>query len=116
METWVVVLDTNVWISGIFFQQDIPARILKAWRDERFELVLTADTLRELTSKLRQKAAQFGADLSLVDEWLAFIRTYARLVTQTVEINGVCRDPKDDMLLSAAMSGRALYIVPFLPF
>lgn len=65
-----VVLDTNVWISGIFFRRGLPARILAAWRDHRFEVVVTPDTLAELETQLRQKTIQFGADLALADEWL----------------------------------------------
>jgi len=105
-----VVLDTNVWISGIFFRRGIPARILAAWRDHRFEVVVTPDTLAELETTLRQKTIQFGADPLLADEWLDHIRTYARQVPPA-GVSGVCRDPKDDQFLDAAVSGGARYIV-----
>ena len=49
-----VVLDTNVWISGIFFRRGVPARILAAWRDHHFKIVVTPDTLAELETQLRQ--------------------------------------------------------------
>src|SRR2546425_6910490 len=41
-----VVLDTNVLISGVFFS-GLPARILAAWADGRFELVVTVEVLAE---------------------------------------------------------------------
>lgn len=106
-----VVLDTNVWISGIFFRRGIPARILAAWRDHRFEIVVTPDTLAELETKLRQKTIQFGADPTLADEWLDYVRTYARQVPLAGIAAGVCRDPKDDQFLDTAISGGARYIV-----
>jgi predicted nucleic acid-binding protein len=99
-----VVLDTNVWISGIFFRRGIPARILAAWRDHRFEIVVTPDTLAELET-------QFGADPTLADEWLDHARTYARQVPPAGVAAGACRDPKDDQFLDAAVSGGARYIV-----
>jgi predicted nucleic acid-binding protein len=40
------VLDTNVFISGIFFSGP-PSRILKAWEDRRFQIVLSQDILIE---------------------------------------------------------------------
>jgi putative PIN family toxin of toxin-antitoxin system len=106
-----IVLDTNVWISGIFFRRGVPARILAAWRDDRFEIVVTPDTLAELETKLRQKTIQFRADPTLADEWLDYIRTYARQVPPAGVAAGVCRDPKDDQFLDAAVSGGARYIV-----
>ena len=106
-----VVLDTNIWISGIFFRRDIPARILAAWRDHRFEIVVTPDTLAELETQLRQKTIQFGADPALANEWLDYVRTYARQVPPAGVAAGVCRDPKDDQFLDAAVSGGAQYIV-----
>ena len=51
-----VVIDTNVWISGIFFRRGVPVFILRAWRDSRFEIVATLETLAELEQKLREKA------------------------------------------------------------
>jgi putative PIN family toxin of toxin-antitoxin system len=107
----VVVLDTNVWISGIFFRRGIPAAILSAWRDRRFEIVVTADTLGELEHKLQEKTAQFGAEAGLVAEWITYVKTYARVVSTTVTVRGICRDADDDIFLTAALSGGASHIV-----
>ena len=106
-----VVIDTNVWISGIFFRRGIPASILRAWRDSRFEIVATSETLAELEQKLREKATRFGADLAFVEEWIAYIKTFARIIPVTRIVSDVCRDPDDDKFLDAALSGGAEYIV-----
>ncbi len=106
-----VVIDTNVWISGVFFRRGIPASILRAWRDSRFEIVATAETLAELELKLREKASKFGADPALAEEWIAYVKTFARITPVTEIASGVCRDPDDDKFLDAALSGRAEYIV-----
>jgi len=39
-----VVLDTNVFISGIFFAGP-PHRILQAWRDEAIQLIVSLEIL-----------------------------------------------------------------------
>lgn len=106
-----IVLDTNVWIRGIFFRRGIPAAILQAWRDQRFDIVATPDTLTELEHKLHGKASQFGVEPGLAGEWLAYVKTFARVVTPTADASGVRRDPDDDKFLTAALSGRASYIV-----
>ena len=41
-----IVLDTNVFISGIFFSGP-PAQILKAWKDRKIQIVLSKEILIE---------------------------------------------------------------------
>jgi len=41
-----IVLDTNVFISGVFFSGP-PFQILKAWRDEKVHLVISQEILEE---------------------------------------------------------------------
>lgn len=41
-----VILDTNVFVSGIFFSGP-PYQILDAWRDERFRLIVSFEILEE---------------------------------------------------------------------
>ncbi len=106
----VVVVDTNVWVSGIFFR-GVPYLVLRAWRDRRFKMVYTPETLAEIEKTLTGKAIQFGVKIADVREWLEYIRTYAHIVAPTGACSGVCRDPADDKFLDAAVSGKADYIV-----
>ena len=41
-----VVLDTNVLMSGLFWRGK-PAQVLEAWRDGRFELVISPEVYAE---------------------------------------------------------------------
>lgn len=107
----VAVLDTNVWISGIFFRRGLPALLLRAWLDDRFHVAATPAVLDELGEKLQRKAVQFAATAGLADEWMAYIRTYARLFPASGTVVGVCRDPKDDQFLDAAVSAAAPFLV-----
>lgn len=111
MSSSLVVLDTNVWISGIFFEGGTPAALLRAWRDERFEVVLTPEILGELEQKLREKSTQFTGDQALGEEWIAYVKAFAQVVRASVVVEGVCRDRDDDKFLSAALSAKADYVV-----
>ncbi|MBI4673112.1 MAG: putative toxin-antitoxin system toxin component, PIN family [Chloroflexi bacterium] len=106
----VVVIDTSVWISGVFYRGN-PFRVLQAWRDGKFQLVYTDETLAEIETRLRNKAVQFGADIADVEEWMSFIRAFVRMVPSTGAGKGATRDPKDDKFLDAAISGGAAYLV-----
>lgn len=101
-----VVINTSVWISGVFFRGK-PHDVLTAWRDAQFDVVYTPETLAETEAKLREKNAQFGGYPADVEDWLEYIKTYARLVPASGTVSGVCRDPDDDKFLDAAISGGA---------
>jgi len=107
----IIVLDTNVWISGIFFWRGIAAHVLRAWRDGRFDVLFTPQTLDEVYRLLRRKTLQFGAAPTLAEEWIAYINVFAHIVQATGAAQGVCRDPDDDKLLDAAVSGGATILV-----
>ena len=111
MSSLLVVLDTNVWVSGIFFERGTPAALLRAWRDERFEVILTPEILGELEQKLREKSTQFTGDQALAEEWIAYVKAFAHVVRASVVVEGVCRDRDDDEFLSAALSAKADYLV-----
>lgn len=51
-----VVLDTNVFISAIFFSGP-PSQILSAWVADQFDLVVST----EILEKYREVAARIGA-------------------------------------------------------
>ena len=47
-----VVLDTNVFISGLILPKSIPSRILDLWRENKFILVTSPKILQELNKAL----------------------------------------------------------------
>jgi len=58
-----IVLDTNVFISGVFFTGP-PSQILKAWRDGKVQLLISSSILEEYYRVGNELASQFrGVDL-----------------------------------------------------
>jgi putative PIN family toxin of toxin-antitoxin system len=53
-----VVLDTNVFVSGVFFGGP-PRRILEAWRDGKIQLLLSPAILEEYQRVMRELVLQF---------------------------------------------------------
>lgn len=103
----VIVIDTNVWLSGLIFGGK-PQQIIELFVDQRIVVVSCEELLSELRRKIIQKFPAFVAQLDLLE---ASIRKDADIVTlgsQTIE---VCRDPKDDMFIEAAVLGGCQYIV-----
>jgi len=103
-----IVLDTNVFISGIFFTGP-PYQILKAWRDGRVQLLVSPSILDEYQ--------RIGAELAL-QFWEVDLKAFLDLLTVQAEIvlaptlpPVIHDDPSDDKFLEAAVAGNASYII-----
>jgi putative PIN family toxin of toxin-antitoxin system len=103
-----IVLDTNVFISGIFFTGP-PHRILTAWHEGELELVASAEILDEYRRVGRELSNQFpGVDL---DPLLALLVVGADLVIAPELPESVSQDPDDDKFLACALAGQCQTIV-----
>ena len=60
-----IVLDTNVFISGIFFSGP-PAQILRAWKNRRSQIVLSKEIPNELTKDSEFDEFQVVSDVFLI--------------------------------------------------
>jgi len=101
-----VVIDTNVMISGLFWRGS-SFQILRAWQAGRFRLIYSTAMLKELIARLRDKFLLPKAERDLLRRRIV---RYGIRVRLRVPVD-VCRDPKDNMPLEAALAGRADYLV-----
>lgn len=103
-----IVLDTNVFISGIFFTGP-PSRILKAWRDNNVHLLVSPPILEEYYRVGIELASQFrGVDLG---PFLDLLTIQAEIVLAPTLPPVIHDDPSDDKFLEAAVAGKALHII-----
>ncbi len=103
-----IVLDTNVFISGIFFSGP-PHRILQGWRDGRVQLVLSPDIFEEYQRVAEILHKQFPAvDLS---ELLELVLVKAEMCQVEALSEKVCADPDDDKFIACALSSGSKIIV-----
>jgi putative PIN family toxin of toxin-antitoxin system len=92
------VVDANVWISALINHAGAPARVLVAFRKDRFTLVLSETLLDELAGVLARPrlALRFGITPAKALDLMAVLRERADLV----EVTGtrrLGRDPDDDL-------------------
>ena len=104
-----VVIDTNIWISAIFWGGK-PRKIVEAWLDDKFRLVISSVVRHELYQTVARKAEALKIFPEYASEWLSVIDKKAVLVRPREKVE-ICRDPKDNMLLEAAVAGDADYLV-----
>ena len=92
-----IVLDTNVFVSGIFFSGP-PSRILEAWRDGKIELAISPDILSEYQRVGNELSKQFpSVDLSSI---LGLVTIHAMMFQSPQLSEPVCEDPDDDMFIA----------------
>ncbi len=107
------LLDANVLISAIIRPSGTPGLIIAALLErDAFELVLSPRIVTEVEAALKLRKIRkylWEPDEALL--WLADLAALADLAGDTDRAKGVCRDPGDDAVLSAAMEGRADVIV-----
>jgi putative PIN family toxin of toxin-antitoxin system len=103
-----IVLDTNVFISGVFFTGP-PYRILEAWRDARVQLVASPQILDEYKRVGETLASQFpDIDLHPIFDLLTL---HAEVVSDDTLPEPVCGDPDDDKFLACALISGVRYII-----
>ena len=102
-----VVIDTNVWISGIVFAGG-PGRILDLFGDKQFFVVVSEELLSELRRKITQKFPLYLPDLNLLIEEIRLRAFTVELGSHTVSIS---RDPDDNKVIETALIGECSYIV-----
>lgn len=103
-----MVLDTNVFISGVFFAGP-PFGILEAWRNRRLQLAISQEILDEYQRVGEALAEQFPAiDLSPV---LNLVILTAKLFPSKKLPEPVCQDPDDDKFLACALASKSTVIV-----
>jgi uncharacterized protein len=107
------VLDANVYVSAAVRPEGPPGQIIVRFlRGGAFEIVMSQaiveEVLRALTYPKVRKYIRPGLDPEL---WFEDIIVLSHLVVGDPEFQGASKDPDDDKYISAAIEGRAAFVV-----
>jgi putative PIN family toxin of toxin-antitoxin system len=105
-----VVLDTNTIVSGIGWDGP-PRQVLLALRAGRHDLVTSPDLLTELTRVLSYPKLRPIATHPLLRVILEWVHQPEHIVIPRTRVNVIRADPQDNLVLEAAIAGRAGAIV-----
>ena len=101
-----VVIDTNVFISGVVFG-GVPREIINAWLDKKYVFCLSPELKAEIVIKLERKFLLPQNALINIKEALD---TYSQKYIPTQKVT-LCKDPQDNFLLELAEEAKADYLV-----
>ncbi len=105
------VLDVNVLVSAVLSRNGTPARLLAAWREGAFELVVSANLIEELRRTLEYpKLRRFiqEADAEQLAVWLETTADVRPDPTTPSVVRSA--DPNDDYLIALAWAERAALV------
>jgi len=107
-----VVLDTNIIVSALIRPGGGLGPVLRGLRDGEYTMLYAQQPLDELVDVLARPRirGKYGLTDDDVEGILALILLRGDAVVVSQEIVA-CRDPKDDLFLSVAVSGQADAIV-----
>ena len=103
-----VVIDTNIWVSGLILPDSLPGAVLEAVRARRVVPIMSWAMGRELVDVLRRPSIRrYGITEGDIDDVLVVVGPLLPDVDIAVDI----RDPDDRPVIGAAIAGHADAIV-----
>ena len=102
------VIDTNIFLAGLLNAEGGTAKIIAAFRNEEFELVVTPEVFDEYLRVLHLFDNAIPAHKS--EELLELVFEKAVKV-RPAAAKGLCIDTDDEKFVSAALAGQATFIV-----
>lgn len=95
-----VILDTNVFISGIFFSGP-PSEILAFWQNGKIELILSLQILTEY----QEVALRISNQYPLIDinPIIELVILKGIIIPSPSIQTEICRDPDDEKFISCAV-------------
>lgn len=102
-----VVLDTNIFISAIFWR-GVPYQVVKSGFQGKYRLILSIGILEELIDKLINK---FKLPKERVEREANLLLHFCYFVEPRLKVDVVKEDPSDNKVIECAIEGKAKYIV-----
>lgn len=103
-----VVIDTNVFVSGILVEAGNPSLVIKAWkRTQKYQLFITEEIIQEVLRVMRR----LNVSADIITDWDKAIRKNAISVIPTRRIEAIKEDPSDNKFLECATEAQVDYIV-----
>ena len=103
-----VVLDTNVFISGIFWEGNYCSQIIDAWRAGKITIISSLEIVQELVETLQD--FRIAMPEEMIEAWRKRIIENAALVVPMQKIE-IVTDPDDNKFFEVAIAGKAQYLV-----
>lgn len=107
------VVDTNLFISGLFGKDTLSATMQDLWVHREFELATSIEILKEVSRVLQYPRIRkrFHPKDENIKRFFRLIFRKAIITKDLYLVNRITDDPSDNIFLACAMEAEADYIV-----
>jgi putative PIN family toxin of toxin-antitoxin system len=107
------VIDTNLFISGLFGKDSLSAKLQDLWINQEFELVTSIEIIKEVSRVLRYPRIKkrFHPKDETLKRFFRLVFRKAVITKDIYKTDRIADDPSDNKFLACALEGRADYIV-----
>ncbi len=107
------VLDTNLFISGIFGKDSVSARLQNLWINQDFILVTSIEIMKEVSRVLSYPRIikKFKPKEETIKRFFRLVFRKAIITKDIYKTDKITDDPSDNKFLGAALEGKADFII-----
>ena len=107
------VIDTNLFISGIFAKDSLSAQLQNLWINLEFELVTSIEIIKEISRVLNYPRIKdhFKPRDKNIKRFFRLIFRKAVIAKDIYKTDRITEDPTDNKFLACALEKKADYIV-----
>lgn len=103
-----IILDTNVLMSGIFFQ-GLPSKILDLWFDGQISFVVSPEIIDEY-NRVAKRLSKKYPDVKIMPLLVSALKS-AEVIKAESLVAQVCTDIDDDKFIACAISANVKLII-----
>ena len=107
------VVDTNLFVSGLFGKDTLSATLQDLWINREFELATSIEILKEVSRVLQYPRIKqkFQPKDETIRRFFGLVFRKALITKGLYETDKITDDPSDNIFLACALEARADYIV-----
>lgn len=108
-----IVLDTNIWISGLLLPKSLAGTVIKKWQEAHLTVVTSKPLLNEIAQVLAYpkifKRLQW--DKNTIERYIEYLHFFTEVVPISHINVKVPTDPADSIILATLLASNANYLV-----
>lgn len=108
-----IVLDTNIFISGIINSKSNAGRVMQEWRNNSFEIISSFELLEEIKKVLKYpKIAKITKwDNNKIEEFIEYLHFFTTIVDISKTNYSFEQDPNDNHIIETYIAGKCDYLI-----
>jgi len=108
-----VVLDTNIFISGVISSKSNAGKIIQEWQKNSFEIITSLKLLEEIKQVLKYpKIVKItNWDLKKIEEYIEYLHFFTNVVDISKVNYHFEQDPCDNHIIETYIAGKCDYLI-----